>query len=162
LEILVSIVNKGDQSARQVRCPLQDRVAVGRGPECAVLIEGPAISREHLILEGGPDAVLITDVSANGCWINGSRIPKSRPLPVRDSDAVEVPGFELRIQQVAVAPPPLPEGGTREIEPVVATGTALHALGPMAALLGSFTRLEKTAAIFALLSLGLVLVYALS
>jgi predicted component of type VI protein secretion system len=161
LEIHVSVVNREDQSSREFRCPLEDRVVVGRGPECGVPVDGPAISREHLILEKGEaDAVLITDVSANGCWINGVRVPKSRRLPVQESDVVEIPGFEVRIRlaQMAVgqqaALPAAP--GAQETQPAARRLTAL--LAPLAA----FTPAEKFTAAVAMASLGLVVAYALS
>jgi pSer/pThr/pTyr-binding forkhead associated (FHA) protein len=162
LEILVSILNKDDQSSRQVRCPLVDRVVIGRGPECGITIDGSAISREHLIAErDGNGSILISDISANGCWINGARVPKSRRVPVQDSDSIEVPGFELQIRR---ADPPirLPEAPTAPVEHFPVTRPAARRLGPVPALLGSFTGGEKIAAFFALVSLALVLIYALS
>lgn len=160
MEIHVSIVNKEDQSSREFRCRLDERVVVGRGPESAVPIDGPAISREHLVLEkGDADVVLVTDVSANGCWINGARVPKSRRLPVQESDVVEVPGFEIRIRraQAAEQQPALPVAAARQ-----ETKPAARRLGALLAPLAAFTPTEKFTAAAALASLGLVVAYALS
>lgn len=163
MELLVTVVNKSDQKAQEIHCRLETRLVVGRGTECDVPIEGPAISREHLIVEqGDADSLLITDVSANGCWVNGARLPKSRRVPLRETDALEVPGFEVRIRPFTQAPVPPPVEGVRQAlaEPRRARSGSL--LAPVSAFLGSFTGREKFAAGAALLSLGLVLVYALS
>jgi len=157
LEIQVFVLNKEDQSSREFRCRLEDRVVVGRGPESAVPIDGAAISREHLVLEKGEsDSLLITDVSANGCWINGSRVPKSRRLRLQDSDVVEVPGFEIHVTRLLPAAEPALPVPQREPEP------APRRLGALLAPLAAFTFAEKFTAVAALASLGLVVAYALS
>lgn len=158
LEIQVFVLNKEDQSSREFRCRLEDRVVVGRGPESAVPIDGAAISREHLVLEKGEaDSLLITDVSANGCWINGSRVPKSRRLPLQDSDVVEVPGFEIHITRLLPAAQPALPVPQREPE-----AAPRRRLGALLAPLAAFTFAEKFTALAALASLGLVVAYALS
>lgn len=168
MDVQVSIIDKEDRSLRELRCRVEDRVVLGRGPECGIVVEGPAISREHLLVENGDGNLMVTDLSANGCWINGARIPKSRRTPVRDSDTVEVPGFEIRIRRAEAAPPPVPELPAR-VQPAITPAEQpappagmMRFAAPVLSFTNSFTRSEKFTALVSLLSLGLVAMYYLS
>jgi predicted component of type VI protein secretion system len=166
LELQVSIINKDDRSLREVRCTLEDRLVVGRGPESTLPVDGPAISREHLFIEANGDGVVVTDVSANGCWINGARIPKSRRTPVREFDLVEVPGFEIRIRAVDAPPAasalPPPDAESPAAAPVPVPAGVGRYLAPAQRLAESFTRDEKYTAVVSLVSLALIAAYAFS
>jgi predicted component of type VI protein secretion system len=54
------------------------------------------ISREHLAIEHEDAGLFVTDLSTNGTWINGTRIPPSRKCKIDEQDSIEVPGYELR------------------------------------------------------------------
>jgi pSer/pThr/pTyr-binding forkhead associated (FHA) protein len=164
VDIIVTVLNRNDESVRNVRCEGTERVVVGRGPESGVMLDSPAISREHLIIEEEDGGFRVTDVSANGCWINGERAVRARRTPVGDADTIDLPGFEVRIRRiprtesrslsamdetVAVSAPVLPRGGM-----------AGRLTAPVMKALGSFTGTEKFAAVAALCALAMVLVYA--
>jgi adenylate cyclase len=81
--------------------PLRGRLLVGR--ECAgvepsrrLILDNPAISRDHVELrsEPGHGSVLI-DMSTNGTWVNGRRVERGEPITLVDGDRVELGGHEL-------------------------------------------------------------------
>lgn len=93
------VVGDGD-SKRSV--PIFDQLFVGR--ECAgisesrrLLIDDPEISRTHLEirLDGASDQAFLIDTSSNGTLLNGVRLERAVPLPIR-------PGDEIRIGDVAL------------------------------------------------------------
>ena len=47
---------------------------LARGPDSAVPLEAPGISREHLEVQAEDSAVFLTDLSSNGTWLNGARM----------------------------------------------------------------------------------------
>jgi predicted component of type VI protein secretion system len=98
VDIIVTVKSKADQSVRSVRQPANGRVVLGRGPDSAVPLEAPGISREHLEVEAEDTALFLTDLSSNGTWLNGSRMPQRRKCRVADDDFIELPGYELRFQ----------------------------------------------------------------
>jgi len=95
MEILLSISSKTDGSVREVRSGLDAGLVVGRGAEGGVLLEGPDLSREHLILTTDGANFYVTDLSSNGTWLNGTRLRRSIRSRVRAGDSIEVPGYVL-------------------------------------------------------------------
>lgn len=60
---------------------------VGRGPECAVRLPSPQVSRVHARLSlSGSRAVLEDLGSRNGTWVNGARV--AGPVDLADGDEV--------------------------------------------------------------------------
>ncbi|BAX92584.1 adenylate/guanylate cyclase domain-containing protein [Mycobacterium shigaense] len=93
------IVNDGG-SERNV--PIYDQMFVGR--ECAginesrrLVIRDPEISRNHLEvrLDAVADQAFVIDTSTNGTLLNGMRLERAVPRPIR-------PGDEIRIGDVAM------------------------------------------------------------
>lgn len=82
--------------------PIFDQLFVGR--ECAgiseprrLVIPDPEISRTHLEirLDAAADHAFVIDTSTNGTLVNGMRLERAVPLPIR-------PGDEIRIGDVAL------------------------------------------------------------
>ena len=84
----------GDRPPRVV--PIIGRLFVGR--TCAgasasphLLLDDPAISRDHLELRVDPAAgVVLLDRSTNGTRVNGRQVGRDEPLSMTDGDFVEV------------------------------------------------------------------------
>jgi pSer/pThr/pTyr-binding forkhead associated (FHA) protein len=73
-----------------------ERVLIGRAAHCRVVVDDPLVSREHALISVSPTAAVIDDLdSANGTWVNDSRILGTQPL--RDGDRVRVGTQELRV-----------------------------------------------------------------
>ncbi|MHA3702047.1 LmeA family phospholipid-binding protein [Jatrophihabitans sp. YIM 134969] len=48
---------------------------VGRAPDADVVVDDGLVSRHHLVLEPAGPGWTVRDVSSNGSWLNGGRIP---------------------------------------------------------------------------------------
>jgi predicted component of type VI protein secretion system len=83
---------------RSVRHPANARMVLGRGPDSAVPLEAAGISREHLEVQAEDSALFLTDLSSNGTWLNGARMPPRRKCKVREGDFIELPGYEIHLQ----------------------------------------------------------------
>lgn len=166
MEVLLSIQSKSDGSVREIKREIADGLAIGRGAEEGVLLDGPDLSREHLLLTTDGSNVYVTDLSNNGTWVNGTRLRRSVKSRVRPEDSIEVPGYLLTFQLanrpaevVEVAAIPVARGleDTRLVAPSKASGP-FAALDPVFRFVGSFTFMEK---FFSLVSVGgLLLLYA--
>jgi hypothetical protein len=91
---------------------------IGRGDECDLAIEDPAISRAHVAIEVDGDAAVIRDLgSRNGTTLNGARLDGPRPL--RNGDRVGV-GSQIFVVVITQTLPHGPE--TARIRPCRACG----------------------------------------
>jgi predicted component of type VI protein secretion system len=169
MEVLVSIQSKADGSVREIKREVADGLAIGRGAEEGILLDGPDLSREHLVVTtDGSSAVYVTDLSNNGTWLKGTRLRRSIKSRVRSDDTIEIPGYILSLR----LPEDLqqPEGALAKASPLdisEQSGAAAEppkASGPMAMLepvfhfIGSFTFAEKFFTVMAFG--GLLLLYA--
>ena len=99
MDVLFNVRSKADNSVKESTLAVTDRVLVGRGPDCDVLLDGQGISREHLGLESDESNIFIIDTSSNGTWVNGKRLPQNGRSKVEHSDLIEVPGYEMRVRK---------------------------------------------------------------
>ncbi len=163
MDIILNVKSKADQTVRNVRHPLNGRVILGRGPDSAVPLDAPGISREHLEVHLENSALLLTDLSSNGTWLNGARMPQRRKCRTSEGDVVELPGYEIRLQLVA-PPPPLP--GPRALPESGATNAPRSAsvkAGKRApSLMASVSVLEVFLLLVVLMSAGLLIFYLTS
>jgi predicted component of type VI protein secretion system len=157
--IILNIKSKADESVRNVPHPANGRLVLGRGPDSAVPLEAPGISREHLEVQSEDSAVYLTDLSSNGTWLNGARMPPRRKCRVREGDFVELPGYEIRVQTAA---------GANGSSAGTATGfaparlPAAHAAAPPSrSFIRSFTPLELFLLLLVAASAGLLGTYLL-
>ncbi|MGB6207019.1 FHA domain-containing protein [Mycobacterium sp.] len=91
-----------DEGGSKRNVPIFDQLFVGR--ECTgiserrrLVIDDPEISRTHLEirLDAASDQAFVVDTSSNGTLLNGMRLERAVPLPIR-------PGDEIRIGDVAL------------------------------------------------------------
>ena len=150
MDILLSIRSKTDGTVREVKCPIGDGLAVGRGAEDGVLLDGPDLSREHFLLSTEGTNFYVTDTSSNGTWLNGNRLQRSGRAQVHAEDSIEIPGYVLKVKAAAepektgeavAQMPPATAAPERFIpappEPVKLSGN------PVTRFIGSFTFMEK-------------------
>lgn len=176
MEMLLSIRSKSDGSVREVKHDIGNGLVVGRGAEHGVLLDGPDLSREHLVLTTDGTDIYVTDLSSNGTWLNGARLRRSIRSRVRVEDSVEVPGYVLTVK-----PDGQPEKAEKadeapvaqRLQPVVPIAEpsqvvvpnapepagALSFLDPVFGFVGSFTFLEKFLVLVGLSGLLLLYVY---
>ncbi|MFP3903428.1 MAG: FhaA domain-containing protein [Armatimonadota bacterium] len=76
------------------RFEIGESAAVGRSPECDIVIDAPEVSRQHCEIEYHHVTYEITDAgSANGTFVNGEKVQRTI---LRDRDLVEVGLVQLR------------------------------------------------------------------
>ncbi len=166
MEILLSIRSKADSSTREVKSAIGDGLVIGRGAEQGVLLDGPDLSREHLVLTADGPNIFVTDLSSNGTWLNGTRLKRSVKTRANAEDLIEIPGYALSFRSadqpekvagapVAQMPPPLPPERPEIVSPPARSGL----LAPVFGFIGSFTLLEKTAVIVGVCGLLLLFSY---
>jgi len=165
VDIILKVKSKADQAVRSVRHPLNGRMILGRGPDSAVPLDAPGISREHLEVRLENSALLLTDLSSNGTWLNGARMPQRRKCKTSDGDLVELPGYEIRLQLVADPPPQpqpkprtLPESGVNDAPRPASASKGKRAPSMMA----SVSALDLFLLIVVLMSAALLIFYLTS
>jgi predicted component of type VI protein secretion system len=160
VEIIFTVKSKADQSVRNLRHPVNGRMVLGRGPDSVIPLEAPGISREHLEVRVEDSSLYLVDLSSNGTWLNGDRMPPRRACRVGDTDSVELPGYELGFQ-IATAAAATSAAATIVSKPANSS-PARSALGPAksrSSFLRSFTPLEIFLFLIVLASLALLLFY---
>ena len=145
---------------QSVRHPVNGRMVLGRGPDSAVPLEAPGISRDHLEVQVEDSALFLTDISSNGTWINGARLPQGRKCKVREGDFIELPGYEIQFQLVGAAAAPAiqlglpPAGSSKGLQvPSATSGARARSLA------GSFSGLELFLLFVALACAALLTLY---
>jgi adenylate cyclase len=95
------LVHPGTPDERSVA--IIDRLFIGR--ECAgiddahrLLVDGDDVSRNHVEIRLEPDAgrAWVIDTSTNGTRLNGVRIERAVPIPLKSGDVVRVGEVELQ------------------------------------------------------------------
>jgi serine phosphatase RsbU (regulator of sigma subunit) len=91
--------NAGQQYTLQA-----ERSSLGRNPDCAVVIAGTSVSREHAhILRVGDRFFIEDNKSRNGTFVNDQQIISRTPL--RDNDRIRICDFVFRFQDPTSATP---------------------------------------------------------
>ncbi len=94
------VMHPGSRDERPI--PVYDRIFIGR--ECAgiddahrLLIDDPEVSRNHLELRLDPeqDQASVIDTSTNGTRINGVRVERAVPVPIKSGDRLTVGAMAL-------------------------------------------------------------------
>lgn len=76
--------------------PLTRRLAIGRGAGNEIRLAAKSVSREHALLLFADGRWWIEDRgSANGTWVNESRVPFATPHPLRHADRIRLGDEEL-------------------------------------------------------------------
>ena len=86
------VLSEGGSTPRVV--PIIGRLYVGRSAGTSkpqhLLLDDPAISRDHFELQVQASGVTLVDHSTNGTRVNGSKLARDEPLALSDSDFIEV------------------------------------------------------------------------
>ena len=85
------------------RLPLREAaLAIGRGKDRDLMLDSPAVSRQHAKLEARGHSLIVEDLgSANGTLLNGQRI--AGPEALHEGDEVRIGDFVLRLRRDAMA-----------------------------------------------------------
>ena len=80
---------------------------IGRSTECAIRLEGPAISRRHAVLRVSETEVVLEDhQTANGTYVNRERLTAPRALANGDVVTFGTTTFRVRLAPASAAKPP--------------------------------------------------------
>ena len=72
---------------------------IGRSPYCSIVVANPLASRRHCALRLAPEGLILVDLgSANGTYVNGTRV--SGEVPLKAGDRVRIGSETLVIEQV--------------------------------------------------------------
>jgi predicted component of type VI protein secretion system len=165
VELLISVHSHEHGALKSARCTLAGALTLGRGPESPVLLDGTGISREHLRLHAEGDGLFVTDLSSNGTWLNTQRLERGKPHPFTPTDAIKIPGFEIRVDVPGVShtgeaqskgAAPIAKKISASPEPAAGPFESLRALG------SSISTAEVLLITLALATLILVLLYLLA
>ena len=75
--------------------PLTPETTIGRGPQCAIILRDPAVSRMHAkVVRKGVAYVLQPAEGATGTKLNGD--PISTDIPLREGDMIDIALTSLR------------------------------------------------------------------
>lgn len=70
-------------------------IKIGRGNDCQIFLEDAKISRNHALLKIDSFGKMeIVDMSSNGTFVNGLKVPQGKPYPVSRKDVVSFAGTE--------------------------------------------------------------------
>ncbi len=71
-----------------------DRFVIGRGRHCDLVVDSAKVSREHAVIQRGPDGWWIEDLgSSNGTWFRRARIERRR---IEDGDEYLICAEKIR------------------------------------------------------------------
>ena len=75
------VILQPESAVRRVALP-PGSLTIGRAPPCALLLEGPEVSRAHCRIDVAGDEVSVTDLnSTNGTFVDNKRLTGTAPLP---------------------------------------------------------------------------------
>ena len=121
---LILTLTGGDAGAgRESRTLGQGNLAIGRSPDNGWVLPDPdrLVSKTHCFVSSVDGRYVLTDVSTNGTFVNGSpeRVPRNGQVVLTDGDEIRLGGYVLAVTETAAAlatPPPPAESaefGTR-------------------------------------------------
>src|SRR5205807_4242090 len=95
-----------------------ERVVLGRNADCQVVLNVPAVSREHAIIRKIQGKFYIEDnKSRNGTFLNSKEVTTRTPL--KDNDRIKICDNVLAFfERVPQTPLPAEWGSDNEVEPV--------------------------------------------
>lgn len=79
--------------------PLVDKVLMGRGTDCQVLLPDSAISRRHALIEQRGEQYWLTDLdSRGGTFINDLRLDAKLAVPLGEHDRIRIGAWRFRVR----------------------------------------------------------------
>ncbi|XP_037086758.1 E3 ubiquitin-protein ligase rnf8-like [Pollicipes pollicipes] len=109
MELLRIHFRGSPQHRRDIRLN-SDEVVVGRSAEATCCIPDPLISRQHVRLVRQLDTWTVTDLSMNGVLVNGARLVRGEPSPLRPGDELQLDPagqYRYRVAEDDLLPPPV-------------------------------------------------------
>ncbi|HWB55765.1 MAG TPA: FHA domain-containing protein [Gaiellaceae bacterium] len=87
------VVRSGGGRAGETFALVQDRVSLGRAPECEIFLDDVTVSRRHAVVTRGADGFTLHDEgSLNGTYVNRRRVESAK---LEDGDEVQIGKYKL-------------------------------------------------------------------
>jgi pSer/pThr/pTyr-binding forkhead associated (FHA) protein len=87
------VVRSGGGRAGETFALENERVSLGRAPECDVFLDDVTVSRQHAVITRGEDGFTIDDEgSLNGTYVNRRRVETAR---LEDGDELQIGKYKL-------------------------------------------------------------------
>src|SRR5690349_594327 len=115
MDVRLLITSKNDGQRQQITLSDPKQFVLGRGSSSAAPLDGPGISREHVAFNVDRSQIIVADVSVNGTWINGARLPQQEKRRLEPGDVVEIPGYEFTLQVDDAGPQENPKSKSPQI-----------------------------------------------
>ncbi|MQL72771.1 hypothetical protein Taro_005101 [Colocasia esculenta] len=87
-------------------CPEEEKVLVGRHPDCHIVLDHPSVSRFHLEIRVRPSSqkLAVVDLSSvHGTWVSGNKIEPRIPVDLAEGDMVRL-GASTRVYELHWVP----------------------------------------------------------
>jgi pSer/pThr/pTyr-binding forkhead associated (FHA) protein len=112
VRVQLLITRNSDSDLQAVTCDLDSRLVLGRDRASPACLEGLGVSRDHFALIEQAGNLLVEDLSSNGTFVNGARLPARIPSPLKTGDVIEIPGYKIEMnwgsgQSEVVVPHPV-------------------------------------------------------
>lgn len=96
MAILLKLISKSATTPTKEITFSQDKIIIGRGKNCDLMLPFPYISYHHLfIIREGINYFLIDNNSTNGTYLNNQRVPPERKKLLRSGDKIQIGDLEL-------------------------------------------------------------------
>jgi pSer/pThr/pTyr-binding forkhead associated (FHA) protein len=102
-------------------------LVIGRASTCDVVLAGKGVSRRHAVVTAGPHGYTVVDESANGTYVNGTRVAAAQLLAPGDTLRVGVEEFRF---ELAAAPKATASGAATELVGAARTAPTGGAASP--------------------------------
>ena len=97
MRVQLLITRNSDSDFQAVTCDLDSRLVLGRDLDSPACLEGLGVSRDHFALVPQAGNLLVEDLSSNGTFVNGARLPARTPSPLKSGDVIEIPGYKIEM-----------------------------------------------------------------
>jgi pSer/pThr/pTyr-binding forkhead associated (FHA) protein len=158
MEVRLLIKPKNEGQQQEIALSGAKQLLLGRGPYSAALLDGPGISREHVVVNVDESEIYAMDVSVNGTWVNGKRLAQNEKHRVEHGDVIEIPGYECVVRVDTAVQQPKPNSAS----PLEATQSLPPPPpGPVSSFIVSFTLLDAVMIALAVVTILLAVAYLL-
>ncbi len=106
------LIQSESQGQRQEIMAVTGPISIGRHAQCVLRLESDLVSRQHAVVQIGPQSILVEDVSTNGTLAGGVLL-KREAIEVPFGTPVVLGDFTVAFFPVEAAPPPPPPGPSR-------------------------------------------------
>jgi predicted component of type VI protein secretion system len=97
VRVQLLITRTSDSDLQAVTCDLDSRLVLGRDMASPARLEGVGVSRDHFALVPQAGSLLVEDLSSNGTFVNGARLPNKSAVALRSGDLIEIPGYKIEM-----------------------------------------------------------------